>query len=156
MATESTTAEPPIPFLKLKEIAHQACETTLDGVTAYNHAQAESWNSNIISTILSSLLIATTPSDAPQPPYKYSITSTIIQHLPSPSSGTGQSPGLAPATGRRGMHAAAGAYWDNTRDGMWSYKYEAGQGKGLDVVVAIIWIWVGYNNSTVVAGDAAR
>lgn len=54
------------------------------------------------------------------------------------------------------MHAAAGAYWDNTRDGMWSYKYEAGQGKGLDVVVAIIWIWVGYNNSTVVAGDAAR
>ena len=45
------------------------------------------------------------------------------------------------------MHAAAGAYWDNTRDGMWSYKYEAAQGKGLDVVVASIWIWVGYLNS---------
>ena len=42
------------------------------------------------------------------------------------------------------MHAAAGAYWDNTRDGMWSYKYEAGEGKGLDVVVAVIWIWVGH------------
>ncbi len=50
------------------------------------------------------------------------------------------------------MHAAAGAYWDNTRDGMWSYKYEAAQGKGLDVVAAIIWIWVGYPNGAATAG----
>lgn len=50
------------------------------------------------------------------------------------------------------MHAAAGAYWDNTKDGMWSYKYEAADKKGLDVVVAVIWVWVGYPNAGAVAG----
>ena len=31
---------------------------------------------------------------------------------------------------------------------MWSYKYEAAGRKGPDVVVAVIWIWVGYNNNS--------
>lgn len=51
----------------------------------------------------------------------------------------------APATtggGRRGMHSATGAYWNTEKDGMWSFKYEAGEGKGLDVVVGILWIAV--------------
>ena len=41
--------------------------------------------------------------------------------------------------GRRGMHSACGAYWNNEKDGMWSYKYET---KGMDVVISIIWIVV--------------
>jgi dynein light chain Tctex-type 1 len=45
--------------------------------------------------------------------------------------------------GRRGMHSAAGAYWNNEKDGMWSFKYDAGDTKGLDVVVGIVWVWVG-------------
>lgn len=52
------------------------------------------------------------------------------------------------------MHAAAGAYWDNTRDGIWSYKYEAANNKGLDVVVAVIWIWVGFDNNNSASGGA--
>ena len=41
------------------------------------------------------------------------------------------------------MHTASGAYWNNDKDGMWSFKYdgaEGGKGKGFDVVVSIIWI----------------
>lgn len=41
------------------------------------------------------------------------------------------------------MHSAAGAYWNNEKDGMWSFKYDAGDSKGLDVVVGIVWVWVG-------------
>jgi hypothetical protein len=62
--------------------------------------------------------------------------------------------------GRRGMHSACGAYWNNERDGMWSFKYET-KGKivvkesfikigsgltfrfiGMDVVISVIWIAV--------------
>ncbi len=38
------------------------------------------------------------------------------------------------------MHSATGAYWNNEKDGMWSFKYEAGEAKGLDVVISVIWI----------------
>jgi dynein light chain Tctex-type 1 len=41
---------------------------------------------------------------------------------------------------KRGMHAATGAFWDSTRDGMWSYKFDASEKKGFDVVVNIVWI----------------
>jgi len=44
--------------------------------------------------------------------------------------------------GRRGMHSASGAYWNNERDGMWSYKYEGGESKGMDIVVSVMWIGV--------------
>ncbi|KAI9701565.1 MAG: hypothetical protein M1836_001621 [Candelina mexicana] len=46
----------------------------------------------------------------------------------------------AQSSGRRGMHSATGAYWNNERDGMWNFKYEAIENRGLDVVVSIIWI----------------
>jgi len=45
------------------------------------------------------------------------------------------------ARGKRGMHSATGAYWNNERDGMWSYKYEEEE-KGFDVVISVIWISV--------------
>jgi hypothetical protein len=44
--------------------------------------------------------------------------------------------------GRRGMHSASGAYWNNEKDGMWSFKYEGGEGKGMDIVVSVMWIAV--------------
>lgn len=67
------------------------------------------------------------------------MNSTIIQHAPTSSSGSSD-----PAvTGRRGMHAASGAYWNNEKDGMWSYKYSAAEKSGLDVVIGVMWIWVG-------------
>ena len=47
-----------------------------------------------------------------------------------------------PEKGRRGMHSATGAYWNNETDGMWSYKWEGGQGKGMDVVISVIWVAV--------------
>lgn len=47
-----------------------------------------------------------------------------------------------PHVGRRGMHSATGAYWNEKTDGMWSFKYEGGESKGLDVVISIVWIAV--------------
>ena len=44
--------------------------------------------------------------------------------------------------GRRGMHSASGAYWNNERDGMWSHKYEGGEGRGMDIVISVMWIGV--------------
>lgn len=38
------------------------------------------------------------------------------------------------------MHSATGAYWNEETDGMWSYKYDGGEAKGLDVVIMLIWI----------------
>jgi hypothetical protein len=38
------------------------------------------------------------------------------------------------------MHSATGAYWDEKKDGMWTFKYDGGESKGLDVVVMLIWI----------------
>jgi hypothetical protein len=79
------------------------------------------------------------------------VNSTIIQHLSDPRS-AGSEEGAAPAegagealqksVGRRGMHSASGAYWNNERDGMWSFKYEGGESKGMDIVVSIMWIGV--------------
>ncbi|KAI9739430.1 MAG: hypothetical protein M1818_005118 [Claussenomyces sp. TS43310] len=45
-----------------------------------------------------------------------------------------------PHVGRRGMHSATGAYWNEKTDGMWSFKYDGGEAKGLDVVISVIWI----------------
>jgi hypothetical protein len=87
------------------------------------------------------------------------VNSTIIQHLSDPHSSTPEADnstqgekvkeegadGEVKATskvGRRGMHSASGAYWNNERDGMWSYKYEGGEGKGMDIVVSVMWIGV--------------
>lgn len=51
--------------------------------------------------------------------------------------------GVEPGRGRRGMHSATGAYWNEETDGMWSFKWEGGEGRGMDVVVSVIWVAVG-------------
>jgi len=40
------------------------------------------------------------------------------------------------------MHSATGGYWNNDKDGIWSYKFEGGDDRGLDVVLSIIWVAV--------------
>lgn len=109
------------------------------------------------------------PTPAQKPQYKYAVNSTIIQHLSDPvtsrsatataSTGTstddktqqasppatpngGATVASDPERGRRGMHSATGAYWNNETDGMWSYKYEGGESKGMDVVISVIWVSV--------------
>lgn len=82
--------------------------------------------------------------------YKFAVNSTIVQHLVPSSSlnkprGGGESEDASsssPPAGRRGMHSATGAYWNEKTDGMWSYKYEGGEKKGLDIVIMVIWIAV--------------
>jgi hypothetical protein len=93
------------------------------------------------------------------PSFKYAVNSTIIQHLvptsalnkPRPShdssisstetdAKTATGTDGKPHVGRRGMHSATGAYWNEKTDGMWSFKYEGGESKGLDVVISVIWI----------------
>ncbi|ETI21896.1 hypothetical protein G647_05966 [Cladophialophora carrionii CBS 160.54] len=145
MASEQP--QPPVPYTRLKEITEHACETALSGVTSYIHTDTEKWNTTIINSILGALVQETTQSppagsSAPaQPQFKYVVNSTIIQHAASSSSSSGDDPKRT--SGRRGMHAASGAYWNNEKDGMWSFKYPGADSKGLDVVVGIIWVWVG-------------
>ena len=112
--------------------------------------------------MLRSLISESSPAGG-SPSYKYAINSTIIQHLVPTSSlnRAKASPDSAPSdatvttsdakseatgtdgkphVGRRGMHSATGAYWNEKTDGMWSFKYEGGENKGLDVVISVIWI----------------
>lgn len=78
--------------------------------------------------------------------YKFIVNSNIIQHLSDPREGgeDGVSMGTdnEKKVGRRGMHSASGAYWNNERDGMWSFKYDGGEAKGMDVVVSVMWVGV--------------
>ncbi|KAF2709297.1 hypothetical protein K504DRAFT_271474 [Pleomassaria siparia CBS 279.74] len=60
---------------------------------------------------------------------KYIVNSTIIQHH-----GSGE------ATGRRGMHSAVGAYWNSEKDGTYSYKWDAADKVGMDIVISVTWI----------------
>jgi dynein light chain Tctex-type 1 len=87
-------------------------------------------------TILKSLIEATTVkaegAEPAQPSYKYIANSTVIQHIGSPSE--------PEKHGRRGMHSAVGAYWNNEKDGTYSYKWEAAEKKGMDIVITITWI----------------
>jgi len=143
MASEQ--AAPPVPYTRLKEITENACGTALAGVTAYSHSDTESWNTTIINTILGALVEetgqkSTSTSSPAQPQFKYVVNSTIIQHASASSNSRDET---KKSTGRRGMHAASGAYWNNEKDGMWSYKYPGAESKGLDVVIGIIWVWVG-------------
>lgn len=131
ISMSSDISPPPVPFSRLQKIATQACNTTLESASSYVHASTAEWNTTIINSILQRLVKETTPEAGSQPQYKYIVNSTIIQHA------------VGADGGRRGMHAASGAYWNNEKDGMWSFKYEAAEGKGLDVVVGIIWVWIG-------------
>ncbi|KAF2279703.1 uncharacterized protein EI97DRAFT_430735 [Westerdykella ornata] len=131
----------PLQTTELQEIAQNACTTVLGSATKYDHSSVAGWNTEIINTILQSLISRTTPSsssgssDTPAPQYKYIVNSTIIQH-PSAPSGSGEH------AGRRGMHSAVGAYWNNERDGTWSFKWEGAEERGMDVVVSVTWVGV--------------
>jgi hypothetical protein len=158
MATPSAT--PPISYTRLKQIANDACQSSLGSVEFYEHSKTEQWNTAIINSILKSLISESSPAGG-SPSYKYAVNSTIIQHLVPTSAlnraKTTQESSIAkteisdvkneamgtdgkPHVGRRGMHSATGAYWNEKTDGMWSFKYEGGENKGLDVVISVIWI----------------
>lgn len=112
--------------------------------------------SRILTLIQNSILKAVISESSPSggsPNYKYAVNSTIIQHLVPTASlnkpaakSADTEPNEAVNTdgkahvGRRGMHSATGAYWNEKTDGMWSFKYEGGEEKGLDVVISVIWI----------------
>jgi len=153
-------ATPPVPFTRLKQIAADACTSALGSAEFYEHDKTEQWNQAIINSILKSVISEATPEGAKAPSYKFSVNSTIVQHL-VPSSSLNKSKGVAaaeeephvsassdgatntdgkPHVGRRGMHSAAGAYWNEKTDGMWSFKFDGGEGKGMDVVIMLIWI----------------
>ncbi|PKS05805.1 hypothetical protein jhhlp_007634 [Lomentospora prolificans] len=154
-------ASPPVPFNRLKQIANDACQNAIGSAEYYDHSKTEEWNSTIINSILKAVIAESATSGSP-PAYKFACNSTIVQHL-VPTSQLNKPKGTAakdaephvstsseepkstdgkPHVGRRGMHSATGAYWDEKRDGMWSFKYDGGEGKGMDVVVMLIWIGI--------------
>ncbi|CAG8975418.1 hypothetical protein HYALB_00010365 [Hymenoscyphus albidus] len=161
-----SASTPPISFTRLKQIANDACNSALGSAEYYEHAKTETWNTTIINSILRSLISESSPSGG-SPSFKYAVNSTIIQHL-VPTSALNKAKASQesaapkqeeeakistsdvkteatgtdgkPHFGRRGMHSATGAYWNEKTDGMWSFKYEGGESKGLDVVVSVIWI----------------
>ncbi|KAI9048615.1 hypothetical protein LZ554_007447 [Drepanopeziza brunnea f. sp. 'monogermtubi'] len=163
----SASATPPISYTRLKQIANDACQSALGSADFYEHSKTETWNTTIINSILRSLISESSPPGG-TPSFKYAVNSTIIQHLVPTSSlnkakamqeSTAPKTEAADATistsdakngatgtdgkphvGRRGMHSATGAYWNEKTDGMWSFKYEGGENKGLDVVISVIWI----------------
>jgi hypothetical protein len=113
--------------------------------------------------MLRAVISESTPKGASAPAFKFAVNSTVVQHL-VPTSQLNKSKGTStgdeasaegssaatptaatgtdgkPHVGRRGMHSATGAYWNEETDGMWSYKYEGGEGKGMDVIIMLIWI----------------
>ncbi|GAM82900.1 hypothetical protein ANO11243_008860 [Dothideomycetidae sp. 11243] len=93
------------------------------------------------SSILQALISESKSSTEAQPPFKFIVNSTIIQGLTDPrSAGTDSETANEKKVGRVGMHSAAGAYWNNEKDGMWSFKFQ--EAEGMDVVVSIMWVAV--------------
>ncbi|KAF4551823.1 Tctex-1-like protein [Elsinoe fawcettii] len=147
---------------RLKQIASDACTSALEKAEKYEHARMEELNGGIIvrpfpflltatatltrrqNKILQSLISETKPSAEANSPWKFAVNSTIIQHLedPRPQGTDGADKEKERKVGRRGMHSSAGAYWNNEKDGMWSFKWEGGEAKGMDVVVLVVWIHV--------------
>lgn len=74
-------------------------------------------------------LVETTASGENASQYKFAVNSTIIQHSASGGAAT-----------RRGMHSASGAFWNNEKDCMWSWKSKGLENKGMDVVVSVMFI----------------
>jgi hypothetical protein len=151
----------PLPQNRLKQICNDACDSALTTASAYDHAATKSWNDTIINSILKALISESSSESTGSSKYKFAVNSTIIQHLSDPrpagtetgtqteaGGGEKSEEGVSMGTdevkkvGRRGMHSASGAYWNNERDGMWSYKYEVGEGKGMDIVISVMWIAV--------------
>ncbi|RYP55822.1 hypothetical protein DL769_010046 [Monosporascus sp. CRB-8-3] len=160
MASQTT---PPISHTRLKQIATDACQSAIGSAEYYEHSKVEGWNSSIINSILKAVISESTPAGTQSPAHKFVVNSTIVQHLvptsalnkpkggsdskadePHISTSDSHATGTdgKPHVGRRGMHSATQAYWDQKTDGLWSFKYDGGEGKGMDVVVTVIWIAV--------------
>ncbi|KAI9167667.1 hypothetical protein HJFPF1_03800 [Paramyrothecium foliicola] len=150
----------PIALNRLKQIASDVCNSAIGSAEFYDHAKTEQWNSTIINSLLKAVISESTPEGASAPSYKFACNSTIVQHL-VPTSALNKARGGTdskaeeaqvstsseatatdgkPHVGRRGMHSATGAYWDEKKDGMWTFKYDGGEAKGLDVVIMLIWV----------------
>ena len=84
-------------------------------------------------------MIAESSPTGQQPHYKFAVNSTIVQHDFQIPAGGEEEEGSA-AVVKKGMHSAAGAYWNSEKDGMYNFKYEKAESKGFDVIVSIIWI----------------
>ncbi|KAH8670812.1 tctex-1 family protein [Xylariales sp. PMI_506] len=153
----------PISSTRLKQIAADACQSAIGDADYYEHSKVEGWNSSIINSVLKALISESQPAGSQGPAHKFVVNATIVQHLVptsalnKPKGGTDikseepritTSDGGATATdgkphvGRRGMHSATQAFWNEKTDGMWSFKYDGGEGKGMDVVISVIWIAV--------------
>jgi hypothetical protein len=106
----------------------------LPSLSSYTVLLTNSIQQYILKTLISKTSTSSdSTTDSPsQPPYKYIANSTVIQHLGSPSE--------PEKHGRRGMHSAVGAFWNNEKDGTYSYKWEAAEKKGMDIVITITWI----------------
>ncbi|KAJ6782734.1 hypothetical protein PWT90_08991 [Aphanocladium album] len=150
----------PVAFNRLKQIATDVCNSAIGNAEFYDHAKTEQWNSNIISSMLKAVISESTPQGASAPLFKFACNSTIVQHLVPTSSlnkpragadSKEEQPHIStsseatatdgkPHVGRRGMHSATGAYWDEKKDGMWTFKFDGGEGKGMDVVIMLIWV----------------
>jgi dynein light chain Tctex-type 1 len=106
---------------------HRTC--TRDPPTSPSNAAQQ----NILQSLISKTSTAATDGvEATQPAFKYIVSSTVIQHIGNPAE--------PEKHGRRGMHSAVGAYWNNEKDGTYSYKWDAGEKKGMDIVIAITWV----------------
>ena len=68
------------------------------------------------------------------------MNSTIVQQ--GVIDETAAAEGALSNAGKRGMHSASGAFWDVNKDGMWTFKYEGAEDRGLDVVVCVTWFSV--------------
>ncbi|KAF7845898.1 hypothetical protein BT93_L0131 [Corymbia citriodora subsp. variegata] len=146
------SSKAPLAHPQLEKIAQEACSSVFSDVTSYTHDSTNDWNTSIIQTILADIVkqASSTPGSTDtngtmshQPAWKFIVNSTIIQNRP----GSHKESGLngtsdVESAGKRGLHSAAGAYWDNERDGMWSYKYDAASA-GIDVLVSVCWISTG-------------
>ncbi|KAI0471335.1 Tctex-1 [Xylaria cf. heliscus] len=161
----ASTTNTPINPTRLKQIAMDACQVAVGSAEYYEHSKVEGWNSTIINSILRAVISESTPAGLQTPAFKYVVNSTIVQHLvptaalnkpkggsdskadephistSSDASGATATDGK-PHVGRRGMHSATQAFWNEKTDGMWSFKYDGGEGKGMDVVVSVIWIGI--------------
>ncbi|KAH7125452.1 Tctex-1 [Dendryphion nanum] len=125
-------ADFPISTTELEQIANSAVEAAVGTAEKYEHTSVSGWNTQIINTILQALIDKTSTGETKIPAWKYIVNSTIIQHVGSPSESA--------TAGRRGMHSAVGAYWNNEKDGTWSYKWDGAEKKGLDSVITVTWI----------------
>ncbi|KAI1270760.1 Tctex-1 [Xylariaceae sp. FL1019] len=163
----ASTSNTPINPTRLRQIAMDACQVAIGSAEYYEHSKVEGWNSTIINSILRAVISESTPTGSQAPTFKYVVNSTIVQHLvptsalnkpkggseikaeepriSTSSDGTASTATAVdgkPHVGRRGMHSATQAFWNEKTDGMWSFKYDGGEAKGLDVVISVIWIGI--------------